>query len=204
MPADLGEDSTRVHQSANQKTKEIAVHLFRGRYTSCTETGLGARCLIGVASSVKTVSQECEAISLRDIFCGILATVISPNLLKNCSLDLRSSALKPSFINRLRRTCFCIHQPATAPNRPNNAGIVRFGRGPTSLIMRRGLHFGVFAVNRRYRNFAPFVRQTGERKAQACAIEMLPTIRKSSPDSSGRSRSALLHWRPFFISIDIA
>jgi hypothetical protein len=26
------------------------------------------------------------------------------------------------------------------------------------------------SVNRRYRNFAPFVRQTGERKAQTCAM----------------------------------
>jgi hypothetical protein len=26
---------------------------------------------------------------------------------------------------------------------------------------------------RRYRNFAPFVRQTGERKAQTCAMAML-------------------------------
>jgi len=28
-------------------------------------------------------------------------------------------------------------------------------------------------VIRRYRNFAPFVRQTGEKKAQTCAIGML-------------------------------
>src|SRR4029077_18141370 len=31
----------------------------------------------------------------------------------------------------------------------------------------------IIEENRRYRNFAPFVRQTGERKAQTCAMAML-------------------------------
>src|ERR1039458_400476 len=41
-----------------------------------------------------------------------------------------------------------LHQPAAAPNRANNAGATRFGRGPTSLSMRQGLHLGVIVVNR--------------------------------------------------------
>src|SRR6266508_5265546 len=35
MSANLGEDSARLHQSTNQEEEEIAVHLFRGHYTSC-------------------------------------------------------------------------------------------------------------------------------------------------------------------------
>ena len=34
-------------------------------------------------------------------------------------------------------------------------------------------------ANRRYRNFAPFVRQTGERKAQTCAIRIFATVTPS-------------------------
>jgi hypothetical protein len=35
------------------------------------------------------------------------------------------------------------------------------------------MDFGVGDVNRRYRNFAPFVRQTGEGKTQTCAKGIL-------------------------------
>jgi len=33
LSADLGKDSAWLHQSTDQKTEEIAVHLFRGHYT---------------------------------------------------------------------------------------------------------------------------------------------------------------------------
>jgi hypothetical protein len=36
-----------------------------------------------------------------------------------------------------------------------------------------------FNTHRRYHNFAPFVRQTGEKKAQACVTAMLRQLRKS-------------------------
>jgi hypothetical protein len=43
---------------------------------------------------------------------------------------------------------------------------------PAMVLMSAHAHFAPMmlpVVNRRYRNFAPFVRQTGERKAQTCA-----------------------------------
>jgi len=39
LPPDLGEDSARLHESADKKTEEIAVQLFRGHYTSVASTG---------------------------------------------------------------------------------------------------------------------------------------------------------------------
>src|ERR1039458_6899637 len=44
------------------------------------------------------------------------------------------------------------------------------------LISSLGVVPMVYAT-RRYRNFAPFVRQTGERKAQTCAMGMLQQLR---------------------------
>ena len=34
MPTNAREDSTRLHQSTEQETKEVTVHLFTGHYTS--------------------------------------------------------------------------------------------------------------------------------------------------------------------------
>jgi hypothetical protein len=39
--------------------------------------------------------------------------------------------------------------------------------------------------NRRYHNFAPFVRQTGERKAQTCAIAILQQLRHRDAANAG-------------------
>src|SRR6266545_2957302 len=41
MSANLGEDSARLHRSTNQEEEEIAVHLFRGHYTSDSFKGGG-------------------------------------------------------------------------------------------------------------------------------------------------------------------
>ena len=43
--------------------------------------------------------------------------------------------------------------------------------------------------NRHYRNFAPFVRQTGERKAQTCAKAMLQQLRSDQALRCGSWRS---------------
>src|ERR1035437_1407806 len=39
--------------------------------------------------------------------------------------------------------------------------------------------YDVTSVNRRYHNFAPFVRQIGERKAQTCAMAILRQLTES-------------------------
>jgi hypothetical protein len=43
-------------------------------------------------------------------------------------------------------------------------------------------------INRRYRNFAPFVRQTSERKAQTCAMGILRQLRMAL---GGKSQLAI-------------
>src|ERR1019366_6658428 len=40
LPADVGEDPARLHQSSGPETKEIGVHLFHGHYTSITTLSL--------------------------------------------------------------------------------------------------------------------------------------------------------------------
>src|SRR5664279_3580489 len=40
LPADVGEDPTRLHQSPKPETKEIAVHLFRGHCTRLAPMGV--------------------------------------------------------------------------------------------------------------------------------------------------------------------
>ncbi|MCA1672317.1 MAG: hypothetical protein LC799_08990, partial [Actinobacteria bacterium] len=42
LSADFGEDPAWLHQSTEQETKELAVHLFRGHYTSGSATIAGA------------------------------------------------------------------------------------------------------------------------------------------------------------------
>src|SRR5258708_27695327 len=38
LPADVGEDPTRLHQPPEPETKEVAVHLFVGHYNRSTKT----------------------------------------------------------------------------------------------------------------------------------------------------------------------
>ena len=47
----------------------------------------------------------------------------------------------------------------------------------TSLYAECGQPFQMTVVTRPYHNFAPFVRQIGERKAQACAKAILQQLR---------------------------
>src|ERR1019366_295080 len=39
LPADVGEDPARLHQSPGPETKEIGVHLFHGHYTRLVPSG---------------------------------------------------------------------------------------------------------------------------------------------------------------------
>jgi hypothetical protein len=45
-----------------------------------------------------------------------------------------------------------------------------FAITPPSIILQISYEFAIVGVTRRSHQFAPFVRQTGEKKAQTCAI----------------------------------